>query len=144
LFVDKGWRLTYQVTWTGKDDPENPKNWTFKQKWAATFVVSSFTLISPISSSMVAPALPAIGKDLHITQSIDLQLSFSIFVLAYAVGPLFLGPLSELYGRTIILQTANLIFLVFNTAAGASRNKAEMIAFRFLSGLGGSAPLAVS
>jgi len=92
---------------------------------------------------MVAPALPAIGKDLHITQSIDLQLSFSIFVLAYAVGPLFLGPLSELYGRTIILQTANLIFLVFNTAAGASRNKAEMIAFRFLSGLGGSAPLAI-
>lgn len=28
-----------------------------------------------------------------------------------AVGPLFLGPLSELYGRSIVLQLANLFFL---------------------------------
>jgi hypothetical protein len=26
------------VTWEGPDDPENPKNWTFKRKWAATLV----------------------------------------------------------------------------------------------------------
>jgi hypothetical protein len=26
------------VTWNGPDDPENPKNWTFKHKWAATLI----------------------------------------------------------------------------------------------------------
>ena len=26
------------VTWQGKDDPANPKNWPRKRKWAATFV----------------------------------------------------------------------------------------------------------
>lgn len=26
------------VTWDGPDDPLNPKNWTFKHKWAATLV----------------------------------------------------------------------------------------------------------
>jgi len=31
----------YLVTWNGNDDPENPKSWTKRQKWAATFV--SFT-----------------------------------------------------------------------------------------------------
>lgn len=67
----------------------------------------------------------------------------SVFVLAYAVGPLFLGPLSEIYGRVPVLQIANLAYLVFNTACGGCKNKGEMIAFRFLSGFGGSAPLAV-
>lgn len=28
----------FLVTWIGNDDPENPKNWTKRQKWAATFV----------------------------------------------------------------------------------------------------------
>ena len=28
----------FLVTWSGNDDPENPKNWTKRQKWAATFV----------------------------------------------------------------------------------------------------------
>ena len=26
------------VSWDGPDDPENPKNWSTKRKWAATFV----------------------------------------------------------------------------------------------------------
>lgn len=26
------------VSWSGPDDPDNPKNWTFKRKWAATLV----------------------------------------------------------------------------------------------------------
>jgi hypothetical protein len=26
------------VAWDGPDDPENPKNWTMKRKWAATVI----------------------------------------------------------------------------------------------------------
>jgi len=26
------------VTWDGPNDPDNPKNWTFKHKWAATLI----------------------------------------------------------------------------------------------------------
>lgn len=73
-----------------------------------------------------------------------------------------LGPLSELYGRNIVLQISNIWFLgnasdlrdaekrflssdlVFNIACGAARNQGELIAFRFLAGLGGGAPLVVS
>ncbi|KAL8634654.1 MAG: hypothetical protein Q9228_007759, partial [Teloschistes exilis] len=127
------------VTWNGPDDLENPKNWSTKHRWAATLVVSSFTLISPVSSSMVAPALPAIAKDLGISSEVESQMVLSIFVLAYAVGPLFLGPLSEVYGRIPVLQITNLVYLVFNTAAGGCKTKEQMIAFRFLSGLGGVA-----
>ena len=116
----------------------------YARKWAATIIVSSFTLISPVSSSMVAPALTSISKDFGITNEVESQLVLSIFILAYAIGPLFLGPLSEIYGRVPVLQLSNLVYLIFNLACGASRNKGQMIAFRFLSGLGGSAPLAVN
>ena len=131
------------VTWDGPDDTANPKNWTLKQRWAATLIVSSFTFISPVSSSMVAPALPAIASQFNITQSVEQSLVLSIFVLAYAVGPLFLGPLSEIYGRVIVLQIANLFYLAFNTGCGFATSKGQLLAFRFLSGLGGSAPLAL-
>jgi hypothetical protein len=115
------------VSWTGPDDPENPKNWTMKRKWVATFVVSSFTFISPVASSMVAPALPQMSQELHVNNTVESQMMLSIFLLAYAFGPLFLGPLSELYGRVIVLQLANLIFLVFNLACGFAQNGAQMI-----------------
>lgn len=62
---------------------------------------------------------------------------------AYAIGPLVLGPLSELYGRVLILQLSNLVYLFFNLGCGLSRTSGQMIAFRFLSGFGGSAPLAI-
>jgi len=131
------------VTWEGPDDPENPKNWTKKQKWIATLVVSSFTFISPVSSSMVAPALSTIATQFNITNAAQEELVLSVFVLAYAIGPLFLGPLSELYGRVRVLQISNAFYFVFNLACGFAQNKGQLMAFRFLSGLGGSAPLAI-
>ncbi|PGH18804.1 hypothetical protein AJ79_00217 [Helicocarpus griseus UAMH5409] len=131
------------VTWDGAEDPTNPKNWSLKKKWAATVVVSCFTLMSPVSSSMVAPALPTIAQEFGIQNEVESQLVLSIFLLAYAIGPLLLGPLSEIYGRVIVLQLANLFYLVFNIACGVSQSKSQLTAFRFFAGLGGSAPLAI-
>jgi MFS family permease len=134
---------TTKVTWDSPDDPANPKNWSMKRKWAATLIVSAFTLVSPISSSMISPALVSISKEFNITNQVEAQLTLSIFVLAYAVGPLFLGPLSEIYGRVVVLQVANLFYLAWNLACGFAQNSGQLMAFRFMSGLGGSAPLAI-
>ena len=92
---------------------------------------------------MVAPALSKVAGDLGITQEVESQLVLSIFVLAYSVGPLILGPLSEEYGRVPVLQLSNLFFLAWNLGCGFAKTKGQMLAFRFLSGLGGSAPLAI-
>ncbi|KOS21631.1 putative transporter [Escovopsis weberi] len=131
------------VRWDGPDDPENPRNWTKRRKWITIICVSCFTLISPVASSIVAPGLPAIAKDLHITQSIEQALALSVFVAAYALGPVVWGPLSEFYGRAIIIQVSNVWFLLFNLGCGLARNKQQMFAFRFLAGIGGSAPMAI-
>ncbi|KAK9490126.1 major facilitator superfamily domain-containing protein [Lipomyces doorenjongii] len=131
------------VTRDGEGDPENPKNWSAKKKWCTTFIVSSFTFITPVSSSMVATALERMAAELQISSDVESQLVLSIFILAYAVGPLFLGPMSEIYVRVPVLQLANLFYFVFNLACGFAKTKKQLLAFRFLSGLGGSAPLAI-
>ncbi|KND90374.1 putative transporter [Tolypocladium ophioglossoides CBS 100239] len=131
------------VKWDGPDDPQNPKCWPIRRKWAAVICVSSFTLISPVASSMVAPGLEAIGQDLDITSELERALVLSIFVAAYALGPLLWGPLSELYGRVVVIQSSNAVFLLFNLGCGLARTEGQMIAFRFMAGIGGSAPLAI-
>ncbi|KAI0698229.1 MFS polyamine transporter [Cytidiella melzeri] len=131
------------VDWDGPNDPQNPKNWAESKKWTNAITMSLFTLMSALASSMVAPAAFQIAHDLHITASVEVSMAVSVFVLAYAVGPLFLGPLSEIYGRARVLQLANLFFLAFTVACAFAKTKGQFIAFRFLSGLGGSAPLSV-
>ena len=90
---------TNQVSWDGPEDPENPKNWSFKRKWAATIVVSSFTFISPVSSSMVAPALSTIASEFHITNEVESQLVLSIFVSYQSLG--FCYPTNLVKGPSI-------------------------------------------
>ncbi|KAG6877679.1 hypothetical protein C0993_005099 [Termitomyces sp. T159_Od127] len=109
------------VGWDGPDDPVNPRNWNKRRRWVVTLVVSLFTFISPVGSSISSPALPQISKDLGIMPGSSLEnMSLSIFVLAYALGPLIWGPLSELYGRLVILQVSNIWFLGFGGAAPQS------------------------
>jgi len=64
-------------------------------------------------------------------------------VLAYALGPLFIGPLSEIFGRVRVLQIANAWLILFNLVTAWAPNKEAFIIFRFLAGLGGSAPLSI-
>jgi MFS family permease len=109
---------------------------------------------------MVAPALDTISDEFNLQTSVEEFLVMSIFLLAFAIGPFLwgmfrsllcskfiysqsLGPLSEVFGRVRVMQSANMIFLLFNTVCGFARTKEQMMAFRFLSGIGGSAAQAV-
>ncbi|KAJ3714492.1 major facilitator superfamily domain-containing protein [Lentinula raphanica] len=122
-------------------------SWTFRRKWAATTIVSACTFISPVSSSMVAPATETIAAQFGIMNDVIITITTSIliFASAYAVGPLacILGPLSEIYGRSRVLQAANLFYLFWNLTCGFAQNTAQLLVFRFLAGLGGSAPLSI-
>lgn len=54
------------VSWEGPDDPNNPRNWITRWKWATVITASIYSFITPLSSSMVAPSLDVIGRDLHL------------------------------------------------------------------------------
>ncbi|EOD47242.1 putative mfs multidrug transporter protein [Neofusicoccum parvum UCRNP2] len=71
---------------------------------------------STISSSLAAGATDPIAKYFHITSQAQLVLPTSIFLVGYVIGPLFFGPLSEAYGRKLIMILAFAMFTVFTLA----------------------------
>jgi multidrug resistance protein len=53
------------------------------------------------------------------------------------VGPLVLAPLSEIYGRRIVLSCANWFFVVWQIGCALAPNVQSFIVFRLFSGMGG-------
>lgn len=63
----------------------------------------------------------------------------ALFVLGFGLGPLFLAPLSELYGRRIIYLSCFAMFTIFNVCCAVAPNIAALCVFRLLCGMAGSA-----
>ncbi|GAA6019164.1 hypothetical protein JCM10207_006571 [Rhodosporidiobolus poonsookiae] len=131
------------VDWKGKDDPACPLNWSNGRRTLGTFCVAGFTLLAPLSSSMIAPAAPQVAAKLNITNEVEISMTVSIFVLAFAISPLVFGPASELWGRVRVLQIANVFYIIFNLVCAFATTRGQFIAFRFLAGFGGGAPLSI-
>lgn len=96
-----------------------------------------------MTTSIVAPALPQIAKDLGLGES-DTQLSFSIFVLGQGFGSLLIGPLSEVFGRKPLWVNCTLFYILWNSLCPVGKSKPMLIIGRFLSGAGGSCGVVVS
>lgn len=124
-------------------DSKNPLNWPTGRKWAVTDVLSATGFNRIMVSTIMAPALPLIAKDLNMN-STEAAMSLSIYLLATAFGPLFIAPLSETYGRKRILHVSNVWFLIWNIMCGFANTKGLLIASRFLAGFGASAIYALS
>ncbi|KAL2758000.1 hypothetical protein ACRALDRAFT_1040113 [Sodiomyces alcalophilus JCM 7366] len=63
----------------------------------------------------------------------------TIYILGFAVGPLFLGPLSEMYGRYPVVILSTWTFNAWVLGSALAPNMAGLIVMRFLAGVGGSA-----
>lgn len=97
----------------------------------------------PLVSSMIAPAVQLIMSDYHTTSTTFATFSVSIFVLGFASGPLLLAPLSEIYGRVIVYNVTNVLFLVFTILCALSPNQSVFLTARFLSGFVGVATITI-
>lgn len=133
----------FLVTFTQPYDAENPLDWSTSRKWMVTDVLSATGFNRIMVSTIMAPALSTIASDLKMSDT-ESAMSLSIYLLATAFGPLFIGPLSEIYGRRVILHTSNVWFLVWNVVCGFATTKGTLIAARFLAGFGASAIYALA
>ncbi|KAJ2919803.1 hypothetical protein MD484_g551, partial [Candolleomyces efflorescens] len=105
--------------------------------------VGLYNFMAPLPSAMMAPALPDVAHHYQILNETVLALTLSIFLISYALGPLLLSPLSEMYGRTWILHIGNFFNIAFNIGCAFSPNTACLLAMRFMTGFASSAPVAI-
>ena len=88
---------------------------------------------------MFAPGVPEVMSDFHSNSSTLATFVVSIFVLGFAIGPLLLAPLSEMFGRTVVYHVCNIGFIAFTVACAVASNLNMLVAFRFFAGFVGVA-----
>ena len=134
---------TNVVDWTDSADIRRPINWTLKKKWANCSIISVLTFLTPLASSMVAPAVPKMMSEFKSTDTTLASFIVSIYILGYAIGPLFIAPMSEIYGRMPVYHICNIMFVIWNMACALSPNLGGLLVFRLLAGIAGSCPITI-
>ncbi|CAM1509306.1 Fc.00g030450.m01.CDS01 [Cosmosporella sp. VM-42] len=129
------------VNWEGPDDPANPMNWSMGKKTVTVVIVSAITFVTPLASSIFAPSIEQVMSEFHSTDPQLASFIVSVYLLGYCFGPLVIAPLSEMYGRLILYNICNVLFVVFNIACAKAPTLAGLIVFRLFAGLAGSCPV---
>ncbi|MGW2948285.1 MFS transporter, partial [Streptomyces sp. NPDC001226] len=91
--------------------------------------------ISNLDQTIVATALPSIGKDLHDASGASWVVT--AYLLTSAVTTLIFGKLGDMYGRKKIFQFSIGVFLTGSLLCGVAGNMTVLIFFRALQGIGG-------
>ncbi|KAL2161813.1 hypothetical protein VTH06DRAFT_7597 [Thermothelomyces fergusii] len=126
------------VGWESQDDPAMPLNFPQGKKWLIVGLLSAITLLTPLASSILAPGIGTLNREFDNHNDVVGAMTVSVYLLGYVIGPLFLAPLSELYGRRPVLTAANAFFCAWLIGCALAPSIESLIVFRFLSGVGGS------
>src|SRR3954465_827788 len=92
-------------------------------------------LLASLDQTIVSTALPTIVGDLGGLN--PLSWVVTAYLLAITVVTPLYGKLGDLFGRKVVLQGALLLFLAGSALCGLAQGMTELIAFRFIQGLGG-------
>jgi DHA1 family bicyclomycin/chloramphenicol resistance-like MFS transporter len=107
---------------------------------ALTVVLALLTALGPLSTDMYLPSLPAIAAGLGATTG-QTQLTLSAFLLGFAAGQFFYGPISDRVGRKPVLLFGLGLFTLASLICAFAPNIETLIAARFLQALGASGPI---
>ena len=126
------------VDWDGPDDPANPRNWCAAYKFINIGLISASVLYCNIATTMFAPAANVMQQEFGFDNSAVEILTITIASLGFAAGPLFIAPLSEVFGRIPIYRAAAVCYLGFTVGCSRSTHVAEFLVLRLLTGLSAS------
>lgn len=107
------------------------------------FLLGFLSAFGPFVTDMYLPALPQL-QEYFGTDTSMVQLSLSTSMLGLAIGQIFIGPLSDKYGRRPLLIFSLWIFIVSTIVCIFSPSIEVFVALRFLQGVGGSGGIVLS
>ncbi|KAF8879767.1 major facilitator superfamily domain-containing protein [Gymnopilus junonius] len=113
------------------------------RKWIAVVVISSASLCVTCASSMAGFTEEGVAREFHVGREVAI-LSISLFIGGLGLGPLIVGPLSEVYGRNMIYRVSYVLFFALNFPVAFAPDIAVYLIFRFITGFCGSAFLSVA
>jgi EmrB/QacA subfamily drug resistance transporter len=106
------------------------------------FGVMLAMFLSALDQTIVATALPAIGRELRSVENLSWAVA-AYLLSATAVTPLY-GKLSDIYGRRAVLLGGIGLFVAGSIACALSQTMSALILARAVQGLGGGGLIALS
>jgi EmrB/QacA subfamily drug resistance transporter len=106
-----------------------------RRRWVALGVVCLGMFMITIDASIVNVALPAIQRQLHLSQA-DLTWVVNAFLITFGSCLLLAGRLGDLIGRRRVFLLGLAVFTVSSALCGLAGNPDLLIAGRFLQGIG--------
>lgn len=118
-------------------DPENPMDWPSAYKWGIVTLLAAMAFTVTFTCVSVVPIANIIVGDLEGGggSTSAAVLLVTIWELGEAAGPLFIAPLSEVFGRHPVIHAANVLFLAFTVLCALSPTTTVLIVFRALTGV---------
>src|SRR5262249_11203280 len=101
-------------------------------------LMALLTSMTAMSIDIMLPALPDIGQALGVVDTGNLPLVVTVFMLGMAIGQLVWGPLADRFGRRRSLMLGLAVFVFATTVAMPTQSFTELLATRFVQGIGGS------
>ncbi|KAG9502268.1 hypothetical protein J7337_005094 [Fusarium musae] len=123
------------VDWSGPDDPQNPRNWSKAYKLTNIIVISLSVLYTNLATTMFAPGAATMQREFGFKSNTVEVLTITMASLGFAIGQLFIPPMSEVFGRMPIYRTSSIFYMGFTAGCARSTSVAEFLVFRLLTGL---------
>nr|POE64978.1 putative efflux pump kojt [Quercus suber] len=130
----------FVVDFEDDHDPYNPKDYSIARKLATTGIVGCTGLLVGWASAIDSTATPQARASFHVSELVE-DLATALYLIAFGLGSLVSGPLSETVGRNPVYIVSLLVFMIWTMASGLAPNIAAQLVFRFLAGLFGCTPL---
>lgn len=103
-----------------------------------TFFLVGLGVLPPLSIDMGLPALGLIATNLHTTDRAS-AMTLSLFLLGFAIAPLFCGPLSDRHGRRPVLLFGSAAFALAAAGCTFAPSIEILLTCRVIQGLGSGA-----
>jgi DHA1 family bicyclomycin/chloramphenicol resistance-like MFS transporter len=108
----------------------------------SAIVLGLLACIGPFSIDMYLPAMPAIARDLG-SDMAGVQMTLSVYFLAFGLAQLVYGPLADMYGRRPPLYGGLALFFAGTVGCALAPTIDWLIALRFVQGVGGAAVMVI-
>ncbi|KAG1895762.1 major facilitator superfamily domain-containing protein [Suillus fuscotomentosus] len=125
-------------------EPEdNPQNISLFRRWLAVLIISSASLCVTLIALQAAFTEQGSAQTFHVSHEVTI-LGISLYVSGLGMGPLLVGPLSEVYGRNVVYRVSYALFFILTFPVVFAPNIAVFLIFRFITGFCGSTFLSVA
>lgn len=115
----------------------SPYTWSTSRKAPLLFLSCIATLLTAYTAGSYSPPSRLMAHDFH-ASNIVINIGVTTFCMGFALTPMLIAPVSEIFGRYPVFVISGVVLTVFQAVCSVMPNLAGMLVARFFVGAGAS------